>query len=305
MEVRGQFTFYRSFYESLKNLPAEIAYPVFMAICAYALDGTEIELDVVPSSLFSLIRPNLDSSRKKATGGKTGGVPQADVKQLGGVTQTSVKKPGGVTKANAKQPDNIPARYVEDVDKIRTRYAEDTDKMQGRYAEDTGKIRGRCVEDTGKIHGRYAEDAVKIHGRYAEDTGNKKEKEIEKEIEIEYESTPKPPKGDFEEFWSAFPKKVGKQAAKKAFEKVKVPLETLLTAIEQQKRSAQWSKDNGQFIPNPATWLNQGRWDDEMPPAGKYTTGNPVVANKDNFVDADDVEYLNRLFESLEDGGEE
>jgi hypothetical protein len=31
-----------------------------------------------------------------------------------------------------------------------------------------------------------------------------------------------------------------------------------------QKTSAQWQKDNGQYIPNPATWLNQGRWDDEI-----------------------------------------
>ena len=74
------------------------------------------------------------------------------------------------------------------------------------------------------------------------------------------------PRGSFEKFWSAYPKKVGKQAAKKAFDRVKVPVETLLTAIERQKCSAQWSKDNGQYIPNPATWLNQGRWEDELEP---------------------------------------
>lgn len=43
-----------------------------------------------------------------------------------------------------------------------------------------------------------------------------------------------------------------------------VPVETLLTAIERQKCSAQWSKDGGQYIPNPATWLNQCRWEDEL-----------------------------------------
>lgn len=71
---------------------------------------------------------------------------------------------------------------------------------------------------------------------------------------------------NFEKFWSAYPKKVGKKSAKKAFSRAKVPVETLLAAIERQKCSAQWSKDNGQFIPNPATWLNQGRWDDELEP---------------------------------------
>lgn len=71
----------------------------------------------------------------------------------------------------------------------------------------------------------------------------------------------------FEEFWSKYPKKVAKSTAKKAFEKVSAPLETLLTAIERQKCSEQWSKDGGQFIPNPATWLNQERWNDELPQA--------------------------------------
>lgn len=83
----------------------------------------------------------------------------------------------------------------------------------------------------------------------------------------ERKNTPhKPPKGaGFEEFWAAYPKKVAKKSAKKAFESVKVPLETLLAALERQKCSEQWSKDGGQYIPNPATWLNQGRWEDELP----------------------------------------
>lgn len=83
--------------------------------------------------------------------------------------------------------------------------------------------------------------------------------------------TPIAPKGakrsdaEFEIFWNAYPTKVGKQPARKAFDKVKVPVETLVAAIERQKCSSQWSKDGGQYIPNPATWLNQGRWTDELP----------------------------------------
>ena len=68
----------------------------------------------------------------------------------------------------------------------------------------------------------------------------------------------------FEEFWSAYPKKVGKKEACKAFKKVKEPLAVLLDAIKEQKLSEQWSKDSGRFIPNPATWLNQGRWEDHL-----------------------------------------
>ena len=40
-------------------------------------------------------------------------------------------------------------------------------------------------------------------------------------------------------------------------------LAAMLAAIEQQRASPQWAKDGGQYIPNPATWLRQGRWEDE------------------------------------------
>ena len=73
-----------------------------------------------------------------------------------------------------------------------------------------------------------------------------------------------PQKTSFDLFWEAYPRKIGKQAAAKAFAKVKVPVEQLIAAVEAQKRSKDWQKDGGQFIPHPTTWLNQGRWDDEV-----------------------------------------
>lgn len=80
--------------------------------------------------------------------------------------------------------------------------------------------------------------------------------------------TPKAPTGTggrFDEFWKAYPSKTGKDAARKEFEKRKPDaalLAQMLAAIEAQKSSAKWTKDAGQYIPNPATWLNQGRWQD-------------------------------------------
>lgn len=70
----------------------------------------------------------------------------------------------------------------------------------------------------------------------------------------------------FETFWEAYPKKVGKDAARKSFEKRKPAeplLEKMLEAIRRQAQSDQWLRDGGQYVPNPATWLNQGRFDDE------------------------------------------
>lgn len=71
---------------------------------------------------------------------------------------------------------------------------------------------------------------------------------------------------EFEVFWKAYPKKKDKAKARKSFFKVKTPLTTLLAALEAQKRTEQWQKDNGQFIPLPTTWLNGERWEDEVGP---------------------------------------
>ena len=69
---------------------------------------------------------------------------------------------------------------------------------------------------------------------------------------------------EFEQFWNAYPKKVGRKAAQKAFQNAqdRPRINDLLAAIATQRASPQWLKDGGQFIPHPATWLNQGRWAD-------------------------------------------
>jgi hypothetical protein len=74
---------------------------------------------------------------------------------------------------------------------------------------------------------------------------------------------------EFEHVWQVFPRRVGKEAARKAWSKLngsRPSVEILLAAITCQKQSAQWIKDDGQFIPHLATWLNQHRWNDEVVP---------------------------------------
>ncbi len=70
---------------------------------------------------------------------------------------------------------------------------------------------------------------------------------------------------DFEQFWLAYPKKVGKKAARVAWRNAsdRPGLPSILEAVSLARRSQQWMKENGQFIPHPATWLNQGRWSDQ------------------------------------------
>lgn len=72
----------------------------------------------------------------------------------------------------------------------------------------------------------------------------------------------------FEKFWTQYPKKKSKKPALKAFQKINPDdalLSTMLSALDTQKHTHDWTKEEGQFIPLPATWLNQARWEDEVP----------------------------------------
>lgn len=84
----------------------------------------------------------------------------------------------------------------------------------------------------------------------------------------------------FDEFWTAYPKKVGKKAAWSSWNKLRPDAELhdkIMTAIGKARATDQWQRENGRFIPNPATWLNQGRWDDE------YEEGPPNEINSKYF----------------------
>jgi hypothetical protein len=95
--------------------------------------------------------------------------------------------------------------------------------------------------------------------------------------------------GDFIKFWSAYPKKVGKDAALKAWNKKKPNIEEVLNALLWQVTSKQWQKEGGQFIPNPSTYINQGRWQDE-PPVIQQTI---EIRNKGHFMT--DEQFTNWL----------
>lgn len=110
---------------------------------------------------------------------------------------------------------------------------------------------------------------------FIEEFNNEQEGEIKEEKQVKEKSkTENKQQEYFSIFWASYPKKVGKGAAEKSWKKIKPTkdlLEKMLNAIETAKQSMQWNKDNGQYIPNPATWLNQKRWEDEIIIDNKYS----------------------------------
>ncbi|MDV2944681.1 replication protein, partial [Acinetobacter baumannii] len=73
---------------------------------------------------------------------------------------------------------------------------------------------------------------------------------------------------NFEKFWSAYPtckRKSDKSGTYKTFTKHEgsFAIETLLSILEKQKSDVSWTKQDGEFIPSPSTWLNQKQWENE------------------------------------------
>ena len=98
---------------------------------------------------------------------------------------------------------------------------------------------------------------------------------IQSESESESESKAREAQNTaFDAFWEVYPRKVGKGEARKAFKKLpKSVYPFLVPAVERQKKTRQWQEEKGRFVPNPSTWLNQGRWEDDAEGA-KYSNAS-------------------------------
>ena len=87
---------------------------------------------------------------------------------------------------------------------------------------------------------------------------------------------------DFETFYSAYPRKVSKSNAEKAWKKQKCVLSQVMPSLQKQMKL--WT--DPQFIPHPATWLNGRRWEDEIPSgnnSGTKHTGSTVFIPSGNI----------------------
>lgn len=91
----------------------------------------------------------------------------------------------------------------------------------------------------------------------------------------------------FEEFWGVYPNKRDKSKACELWQKLAPDAalkKQIIAAVKQQAKSDEWTKDGGQFVPYPSTWLRRRRWEDE--PA------TPTVAESGDGVHSYDINKL-------------
>ena len=87
------------------------------------------------------------------------------------------------------------------------------------------------------------------------------------------------PKVPFERFYEQYPKKKAKEEARKKWNAMKVTEELfakIISSLDKQKKSEDWLKDGGKYIPMPATWLHGKRWEDEVQEYSVSASKKPI-----------------------------
>jgi hypothetical protein len=145
-----------------------------------------------------------------------------------------------------------------------------------KYRDEYTKKRKTCPDKL-RTNSGQTPDKLRTHSGYVSDVPlklleensgysgkNGEQSSVEKKAPegAKYSST-------FEAFWKEYPKKVGKGAAYNVWlrigKKKDTSAKTIIEAIQRQVEENHFVGRNGeQFVPNPATWLNQRRWEDEI-----------------------------------------
>lgn len=240
------FVFYESFRDASRNLDDATRLALYEAIMDYSLYGDEPdEGNPVAAAMFKLVRPVLDANTKRRENGRNGGRPASTDNQEASKPEPENEKAESETEAKENP--------VETEDKPVENQSET--KHEPNHNQEVTKPEPDKIYD------------VDVDG--------------DKDVDVDIYSTPptSPRRGSgrkksadmggFALFWQEYPRKAAKAAALKAWQKLNPSpelVERILAHVRDHKRSPDWIKDGGQFVPYPATFLNGQRWEDDIPP---------------------------------------
>lgn len=108
-------------------------------------------------------------------------------------------------------------------------------------------------------------------------------------------SPPTPEPDPFDRFWAGYPRKIARPAAAKAFDRAcrDAPASAIVDGLDRWCMAWRANRTPARFIPHPATWLNQERWNDPPDPAEEHTTGRRQSRQeRDALGDAELEAYL-------------
>lgn len=240
------FVFYESFRDASRNLDDATRLALYEAIMDYSLYGEEPgEGNPVAAAMFKLVRPVLDTNAKRRENGRNGGRPASTDNQEESKPEPENEKAESETEAK-ENPVETEYKPVENQSET---------KPEPNHNQEATKPEPDKIYD------------VDVDG--------------DKDVDVDIYSNPptSPLRGSgrkksadmdgFALFWQEYPRKAAKAAALKAWQKLNPSpelVERILAHVRNHKRSQDWIKDGGQFVPHPATFLNGRRWEDDIPP---------------------------------------
>ena len=98
--MRESFIFYKSFYESIKQLDETSQYHIYKAIMEHEFEDKEPKLNGVEKAIFVLIEPQLKANKKRYENGCKGGRPKTETKPKQNRNKTK-------TKPNENENENV------------------------------------------------------------------------------------------------------------------------------------------------------------------------------------------------------
>ena len=254
---RTQFTFYDSFFQALSRIrDASARCLAYDVLCRYALFGEEPDLNGLPETVaiaFEMMKPNLAAGRRKAAGGSA-----SKTREAGGTAFEAASGRGSGESLVGGMASGMGFAGGEQCGAFGSCEA----GVIGRNRQ--GNKDGRYPQDAG----RYPQDA----GRYGEVLPNKDKNKNKEKNKDKYKDK-RQIQAEFDRFWEAYPRKEGRYRAYQAYSRVCGDIELLIASLEKQKRSEQWRKEGGRFIPHADRWLNEKRWEDILAPASDIPKG--------------------------------
>lgn len=126
--MRDGFVFYESFYEAMKDLPADDMKDLMMALCEYALFGKEPEeMTGLVRLGFTLIRPQIDANERRRENGKKG----AEFGGLGGRPKKPLENPKETPRKPLENPKQTPNKPLKGKGKGKREMENGKDKEKG------------------------------------------------------------------------------------------------------------------------------------------------------------------------------